>query len=259
MTSPADQMAKGGIALHVSPHPDDELIAAPAALMHLRDQGMAVVNLAISLGRPDQARRRRQELEEACRRAGFALRIADPLVPISRNDDMEFAEHAITDQVIDFINKQPVSVVISPWPGEKHHGHAVVGRGVQSALEQADGDHLWWMWSLWSDLPFPSLIVEYGEDTMNDIIYALEAHRGELERNDYRRLVKGRGMLQAVLGPELVFGFGSHNPTTYEYAQLLSEAYWAEGVWHEGQPRRLSHDHRMHATPSKPAPWVYPN
>lgn len=62
--------------LHVAPHPDDELLPAGGTLLRLRDAGWSVVNLACSLGRPAQHARRRAELEEACARAGFALRIA---------------------------------------------------------------------------------------------------------------------------------------------------------------------------------------
>lgn len=41
--------------------------------MALRDAGWYVVNLACGLGRPAHAERRRAELAEACRRAGFEL------------------------------------------------------------------------------------------------------------------------------------------------------------------------------------------
>ena len=45
--------------LHISPHPDDELVGAPATLMALRDAGHEVTNLALSLGRPEDHDRRR--------------------------------------------------------------------------------------------------------------------------------------------------------------------------------------------------------
>jgi len=63
-----------GVVLHVAPHPDDELIGAPATLMALRDAGWTIVNLAYGLGRSNQRSRREVELREACRLAGFELR-----------------------------------------------------------------------------------------------------------------------------------------------------------------------------------------
>ena len=44
--------------LQISPHPDDELLGAPATLIALAQAGHEVVNLAVSLGR-DQDRPRR--------------------------------------------------------------------------------------------------------------------------------------------------------------------------------------------------------
>ena len=41
-----------GTVLHVSPHPDDELVGAPGTLKTLRDHGWQIVNLAGGLGRP---------------------------------------------------------------------------------------------------------------------------------------------------------------------------------------------------------------
>ena len=64
--------------LHLSPHPDDEVLGAGATLLGLREAGHRVINLACSLGRPEQQERRRAEVTEACRRAGFELIVHDP-------------------------------------------------------------------------------------------------------------------------------------------------------------------------------------
>ena len=56
--------------LHLSPHPDDEVLGAGATLLGLREAGHRVINLACSLGRPEQQDRRRAEVTDACRRAG---------------------------------------------------------------------------------------------------------------------------------------------------------------------------------------------
>ena len=68
-----------GIVLHCAPHPDDEAIGAPATLMALRDAGWRVVNLACGLGDPGRRRLREAELREACRLAGFELRLGGGL------------------------------------------------------------------------------------------------------------------------------------------------------------------------------------
>ena len=53
--------------------------------------------------------------------------------------------------------------------------------------------------------------------------HILDAYAGELERNDYQRLLAGRAAANAVLGSERVFGFGSPAASTLPYADLLTE------------------------------------
>ena len=43
------------------------------------------------------------------------------------------------------------------------------------------------------------------------------------ERNDYRRLLTGRSTINAVLGSERVFGFGSQAASRLPYAEVLTE------------------------------------
>ncbi|PBI91969.1 hypothetical protein BKP42_53880 [Rhodococcus erythropolis] len=67
----------------------------------------------------------------------------------------------------------------------------------------------------------------------------LSAYTGEIERNDYRRLVRGRSMAAAVLGAEQVFGFGSINVVTEPYGELFTEVGYRNGKWCAGLPRRI--------------------
>ena len=60
-----------------------------------------------------------------------------------------------------------------------------------------------------------------------EIQCALSAHQGELERNDYRRLLAARAQMNAVLGPERVFGFGSAG-MSHDYAELLRAYEWTD-------------------------------
>ena len=61
-------------ALHLAPHPDDEILGCGATLRALIAAGHDVVNLAASLGRRSERDERRQELETACERAGIRSR-----------------------------------------------------------------------------------------------------------------------------------------------------------------------------------------
>lgn len=227
--------------LHLAPHPDDELIGAPAALMALRDAGWQVVNLACSLGSPGDAERRRSELTEACRRAGFACEVAavplgDPLGPT----DIEAATRHLQSELAQAMARHRPRLVVAPSPHDRHPGHEVVGRiALQLCAAQSDtAPERLWLWGLWADLPFPSLLVGFDEERLAEILAALEAHGQELARNDYRRLVRGRAEMNASLGPERVFGFGNIG-ASHRYAEVVCEVGRRAESWRLGAPRWL--------------------
>lgn len=211
-------------ALHLAPHPDDELIGAPATLMALRDRGWRIVNLAFGLGRRRAEHRRREvELREACARAGFELLLGREV-------------GAAIDEV------QP-AVVVSPSPRDRHPAHEVVAAAAREALEAGRGGvPRWWMWGIWGPLERPTLGTGFGEERLEEILTALAAHRGELERNDYRRLVRGRAEANSCLAPELLHGFGSAARPPQPYAELLTELVGSRRGWLLGSARWLDPD-----------------
>ena len=117
--------------VHVAPHPDDEAVGCPGALLHLSDRGWRVVSVIASLGFPEQRDRRRAEAEEASRRAGFVPVFLDPPLDISVGDDLALATVRVATEVPGIVAEYDASIVVSPSPHDVHHGHEVVGRGVQ--------------------------------------------------------------------------------------------------------------------------------
>jgi hypothetical protein len=221
--------------LHLAPHPDDELIGAPATLMALRDGGWRVVNLACSLGALSQKERRERELRDACSRARFEVRVADT---IDSDSELSASVRAAIEDL------EP-ALVVAPSPHDAHPGHEAVGRAAVAAcesrgLEPALCPRLW-LWGLWADLPFPTLAVAFGQSRMDEIFACLDAHSGELERNDYRRLVHGRAEMNSSLGPERVFGFGSSAApgSGGGYVELVTELLPESGTWRLGARRWL--------------------
>lgn len=124
-----------GTVLHIAPHPDDELLGAPATLLSLRDLGWRVVNLACGLGRPPHTERRRAELIEACRRARFELVIPSDLPLIGRDDDLERAQHVLAEEIGSHLQSLRAAVIVGPSREDGHHGHEVVGRAIEEAVE----------------------------------------------------------------------------------------------------------------------------
>jgi LmbE family N-acetylglucosaminyl deacetylase len=204
------------LVLHASPHPDDELLGAPATLMALRDAGHEILNVACSVGAPE----RRPELEEACARAGFALVVLDEELPVAE------ALRAVCEE------RSP-ALVVGPSPHDRHPRHEQVGQ----ALVDLAPERLW-LWALWGELPFPTTVVEYGEERLAEIQRALEAHESQLRRNDFRRLVTGRGRAATVLLAELAFGFGSPG-LDGPYAEATTEVVRSGAGWRLGAARQL--------------------
>ena len=92
------------------------------------------------------------------------------------------------------------AIVVSPSPIDRHHAHELVARVVAEALsERSEKAPRWWMWALWGALPQATLGTAFGPERLDEILTILAAHRGELERNDYRLLVKARAALNAAL------------------------------------------------------------
>jgi LmbE family N-acetylglucosaminyl deacetylase len=225
--------------LHVSPHPDDEAVGCPAALLHFHDRGWRVVNLVVSLGFPAQQSRRRAETAEATARAGFVAHVLDPPLPIAISDDLEASVARLAGELPALVGQYDASVVVSPSPHDVHHGHEVVGRAVQRAMAELPDSTRWWMWGVWGDLPAPNIYYGFDQSVLDRALHILEAYAGELERNDYRGLLTGRAMANTVLGAERVFGFGYPSASTKPYAEVLTEVRRLGGRFMASEPHHL--------------------
>jgi LmbE family N-acetylglucosaminyl deacetylase len=216
--------------LHLSPHPDDEVLGAGATLLGLRDAGHRIINLACSLGRPDQHERRRAEVTDACERAGFELLIHDPPLALSLDDDAFAARKLLGATVERIIADERVDLLISPDRDDAHHAHKTVAAVARTA------GVTWWTWGLWRDLARPTIFSPFGDRRLAELQHVLAAHRGEVDRNDYHDLLRARAISARILGAERVFGFGSPRRADEPYAELLADG---------GPPRVLDVEHPL--------------
>jgi LmbE family N-acetylglucosaminyl deacetylase len=242
--------------IHVSPHPDDEAVGCPGSLLHLQDRGWRVINVVASLGFPDQWERRRVETEEASRRAGFEPLFLDPPLNISIGDDLSAATERVAVELPQIVAEYQASIVVSPSPHDVHHGHEVVGRGVQQAMHSCPSSLRWWMWGVWGDLPAPNIFYPFADADLARMMHILAAYAGEIERNDFRRLLTGRATANAVLGSERVFGFGSPAASTLPYAEVLTEVKCIDGRFAASQPHALDEGSSEADFTVDLTPWV---
>ncbi len=225
--------------LHLAPHPDDEAVGAPAALLHLRDRGWTVVSVIGSLGFEGQWERRRAEALEASERAGFVPVFFDPPLNLDLDGDIELATDRIATELPPMVKEYDAQLVVSPSPHDVHHGHEAVGRGVQRAMAALPSAVRWWMWGVWGDLPAPNVFYAFDQPILDRAVHILEAYVGELDRNDYRRYVAGRAAANSVLGSERVFGFGSAAASKLPYAEVLTEVKFMDGRFMACEPHQL--------------------
>jgi LmbE family N-acetylglucosaminyl deacetylase len=226
------------VVVHVSPHPDDEALGAPGVLLRLRDAGWTVVNLAVSLGRSEQYERRRSELLASTRESGFELRIADPPVRISSNDDLGLAEGEVSAFLSDALAELGPDLVVGPSAFDAHHGHQCVGRSLMNACEATNFAEPVWLWNIWGVSEPANLLVEFDGAHLTAAGQILAHHVGEVERADLGRLLVTRANYHAAVGVERVLGFGSEVPPPRpRTAHLLTEVRLSSGQWTSATPR----------------------
>jgi LmbE family N-acetylglucosaminyl deacetylase len=237
------------VVLHVAPHPDDELLGAGSTLVQLVRAGHRVVNLAVSLGRPDERATRRREAETVAARLGLELLVPAAPLTISSRDTHPSPPAAARDLVAATVEALRPDVVISPSPHDGHPAHELVGGAVRDALERIDDAPTWWMWSLWSDLGIATLYAPIPADVLDAVTGTLREYESQVARNDYPRLLEARASAAAVLGVERVFGFGASLDRSATHADVLCEVTPDGGRWLLGAARTLDPAAPLDATP----------
>ncbi len=106
------------------------------------------------------------------------------------------------------------------------------------------------MWGLWSDVPFPTLMVPIDQAVLAEVAYAIEAYEGENQRNGYHILYPARATAAAVLGSERVLGFGAAASCPQPNAELLTEASYQGETWRAGTARILDPAYPMAPIPN---------
>jgi hypothetical protein len=120
-----------------------------------------------------------------------------------------------------------------------------VARAVRQTVWAAQGALTWWMWSVWADLPRPTMVVDCTPEHMTTSLDMLEEHTGEVARSDYRRMHEAIRTVNAVRGVEKAFGYGSvpkHRLRSIHQAELLTEVTMRGRRWQVGAPRSLDPD-----------------
>jgi LmbE family N-acetylglucosaminyl deacetylase len=199
-----------------APHPDDECLVGGLPLRLLREQGMRVVNVAVTLGsNPARREGRRKELEGACRHLGFDLEVAglDRVTPETRAGDPEHWKAGV-ERLAAVIRERRPRAVFRPHAADWNRTHigthwivedALAAAGASGACEVFDTEY-------WAAMPDPNLMVESSAADVADLVAATSFHVEEVKRNPYHLLLPPMLQDNVRRGGELVGGQGGAAP-----------------------------------------------
>lgn len=176
----------------VSPHPDDETLAAGGLIATQRARQIPVTLLAVTDGEaaypdtPNLAQTRRIEQTRAAAALGLN---AGKIVRLGLPDSSvtEF-ESTLADQIEASIDSD--TLVVAPWPRDPHPDHEACGRAAAIAAGRAGApliSYFFWTWHHFTvdclhGSPLRRLILS--GDASSRRTQALACHRSQLYRNE---------------------------------------------------------------------------
>ncbi len=222
-------------ALFFAPHPDDECIVGGMAVRLMRQAGMRLIDVAVTLG-SNKARQagRWTELQNACNYLGFELVSTAPnglerISPKTREQDP--AHWAACVKVIhNILEQHQPKVVLCPHDRDWNSTHIGTHFLVTDALKKMPESFECYLieTEFWGAMTDPNLMVEISADDLADMIAATTFHVGEVARNPYHLLLPAWMMDNVRRGSEVAGGQGGAAPD-FSFAVLLRLRKWIGG------------------------------
>jgi N-acetylglucosamine malate deacetylase 1 len=210
-----------------SPHPDDEMLSGALAL-RLRRHGALVLVLALSLGsNPARKTARREELAAACRKAGFAWRLAvEPLAfPVLRPEleQQPTLWRRMLAELDHHFERERPALVLAPHALDGHPAHRAAHRLVSQALRRHSRSRrckvLLAETEYWHPMQEANLLLGVESEELALLLGALACHRGEIARHPYHLRQPARMMDNVRRGSEMLSGFGE-NTSPFLFGEL---------------------------------------
>ena len=221
-------------ALIFAPHPDDECIIGGLPLRLLRELGMKVVNVAVTLGsRRERQVERWRELEGACAYIGFGLlptaeRGLENVNLATREQRAEGWSAAVAVIAAILEVEQP-DIVFMPHDDDWNRAHIGTHHLLIDALARMPETFACDVieTEFWGAMARPNLMVESSADDVADLVAALSFHVGEVTRNPFHLRLPAWMIDNVRRGSELVQGQGGAAPDM-TFATLYRLRRWAE-------------------------------
>jgi LmbE family N-acetylglucosaminyl deacetylase len=229
-------------ALIFSPHPDDEMIIGGFALRLLREAGMRVVNIAVTLGsNRERQQPRYEELKNACDHIGFELERTAPnglekINPAAREQHAG-SWNASVDVIASCLARHQPKVLFLPHIADANSTHIGTHYLVMDALKTLPAHFECFLveTEFWGQMPQPNLMVESSAGDLADLLAALSFHVGEVKRNPYHLRLPAWMLDNVRRGAEIIGGQGAQAPESV-FATLYRLRRWRQGRMEEAVP-----------------------
>ena len=232
------------VCLIFSPHPDDECIIGGLPLRLMREAGLRVVNVAVTLGsNKERQQARLAELKDACDWIGFELQETAPdglerIRPDARENEPDHWIAAVRT-IASILSEYAPQSIFFPHDADWNGTHLGVHHLVLDALASLPPDFSTILVEneFWGQMQSPNLMVESTESDLADLLAALSHHVGEVRRNPYHLRMPAWMQDNVRLGAELVGGEGGGAPD-FDFATLYRVRLWQDGgvneAWETG-------------------------
>ena len=224
------------VVLLFSPHPDDECITGALPLRLLRQEGMRVINVAVTQGsRKERQAGRWAELVEACKYLGFeTIQTAsggiEKVNPATQNGDPALWQKMV--EVITGILKahMPAAVFI-PHAKDANSTHIGTHALVMDALRRMPPACVCRVFEteFWAAMDAPNLMIESSAEEVAALVAATSFHVGEVQRNPYHLTLPAWMQDNVRRGSELVGGQGAA-AAAFGFCTLYRAQLWEGGT-----------------------------
>jgi LmbE family N-acetylglucosaminyl deacetylase len=225
-----------------SPHPDDECIVGALPLRMAREAGIAITNIAVTLGsKKDRRQGRWQELQNACAFLGWGVQSTVPegLEKISlkgRAEDPENWKRAV-EVIIGVLAQHQPKVIFVPHAEDWNASHIGTHHLVMEALAAmpASFSCLVVETEFWAAMDTPNVMMESSAEDVAELVAATSFHVGEVQRNPYYLTLPAWMQDNVRRGGELVGGQGGSVPD-FSFCTLYRVRGWKQGALMEISP-----------------------
>lgn len=246
--APLDRPSNRRGVLFICPHPDDECITGGLPLRFMRENGLPVTVLCVTLGsRKDRRSTRRAELHRACQYLGFDVIVSgekglEQIKPETRKHQPGLWRSAVAE-VLTVLKEVHPGLVFYPHEADWNSTHMGVHLLAEDALREMPEDFRCPVieTEYWGAMSNPDLMVESGPEDVADLVAALSLHAGEMRRNPFHLRLPAWMIDNVRRGNELVGGQGGEG-APYVFATLYRLSIWKSGRKHRAlkQGRMIS-------------------